>query len=649
MSGSIVTTISREEVLRHVVTDFDTFARHCLKIQTKDFRIAPLLLNRAQEHARQCLDRQAVEQGYVRALILKGRLLGMGLAPGTLVALADGQSKPIEELRPGDEILDGEGGVTDVEVVAFVHRPAYRIDLAGGSSVVCSGEHRWLTPFDGGYAWRAILPGDGLPRLRVGEHIQPAGRRYSEGRIVAITPLGNCKLIDLQTGSRTFIANGLVSHNSTYIGARFYHRSSLRPNTNAFIIAHEDKATANLYKMVRRYHKHNPLRPSTMASNAQELVFNSPNGFGLDSGYRLATAGSKDSGRSATAQLLHGSEVAFWANAQTHLAGIGNTIALMPGTEVVLESTGNGLGNAFHLMWQKAEAGDGDYIAVFVPWYWQEEYSRPLKSSFSLSDEDVEYQRSYGLTDEQMEFRRLKIAEYGEGFEWLFDQEYPSIPSLAFQTGTKNPLISPGRVWRAVQSGYRTMGEQLLIGCDPAGENEEDGDRTGIAFRRGRVCYRVESHKGLDTEQIAGLLASYNRDLRPDAIFVDKGGLGAGIYDKLRTLRVPVIGVNNASRAHDDEIYENRRAEMWWAMRDWFMDEPCRIPNNATLIADICAPKAETSHNGRKLLESKKKMLARGIRSPDLGDALALTFAEPVVHIPSRPGDNLGSATSAGY
>jgi hypothetical protein len=105
------------------------------------------------------------------------------------------------------------------------------------------------------------------------------------------------------------------------VAARFYHQTSTQPGRGAFIVAHEDKATANLFKMVKRYHDHNPMAPSTKASNAQELIFGA-----LDSGYKLATAGSKDVGRSNTAQLMHGSEFAFWDNAQSHLAGIGNTI-----------------------------------------------------------------------------------------------------------------------------------------------------------------------------------------------------------------------------------------------------------------------------------------------------------------------------------
>jgi hypothetical protein len=451
------------------------------------------------------------------------------------------------------------------------------------------------------------------------------------------------KQIEEQGYVRALILKGRQQGISTYVGARFYHQSSMNKSVGAFIVAHEDKSTTNLFEMVKRYHEWNALAPSIKASNAKELIFGQ-----LDSGYKLATAGSQDVGRGNTAQLLHGSEFGFWANAQMHLAGIGNTIAEAEGTEMILESTANGLGNAFHLMWQKAEAGDGNYIAIFVPWFWQDEYRKQPKDDFTLSEEDRLYMLAYGLDMEQMAWRAGKISEYGEGFEWLFDQEYPATPALAFKSSTTNPLINPTQVAAAVNSGFREMRGPLIIGCDPA---EEGFDRTSIVFRRGRTVFRVEYHEKKTTMQVAGLLAGYHKEFQPDAMFVDKIGIGSGIVDRLRELSIPVIGVNSGERAIKSDIYENRRAEMWWNMREWVMDLPCRLPNDAALISDLSAPMPDIHSSGRKLLESKKSMKKRQIRSPDGGDALALTFHSPVAERSEgdAAGGARGAATTAGY
>lgn len=407
---------------------------------------------------------------------------------------------------------------------------------------------------------------------------------------------------------------------STYVAARFYHKATTQEGQNVFVVAHEQKATDNLFGMAKRYHDHNPLPVSTGNTNAKELIFNE-----LEGGYKLATAGTKDVGRSNTAQLLHGSEYAFWANAQMHLAGIGSTVGDVSGTEIILESTANGLGNSFHELWQGAEAGTNEWIPIFLPWFIQPEYRAPVRPDLELSSDDLKYQAAYGLDMEQMQWRANKIATYGKGFEWLFQQEFPATAAEAFQTSTQNPLISPSDVMQAVNSQFRERTGPLLIGCDPA---EEGMDRTAIVFRQGRTVFRVEYHEKKRAMEVTGILAGYWQQFKPDGLFVDKGGIGAGIVDRLRELGIPVIAVNFGERATDSELYENKRAECWWRMKEWIEDHPNRLPNDAALIADLIAPQPAVTSKSKRLLESKKDMRKRGIRSPDGGDALALTFSE---------------------
>jgi len=447
---------------------------------------------------------------------------------------------------------------------------------------------------------------------------------------------------------RAIILKGRQQGASTYIGARFYAISSINFGKNAFIVAHEQKATDNLFKMVKRYHAHNPFAPATGNTNAKELVFSR-----LDGGYQLATAGTKDVGRSNTAHLLHASEFGFWDNAVLHLAGLGNIIPNDAGTEMIFESTANGVGNTFHRMWQDAEAGKGEFIAIFVPWFWQDEYRSPVPESLPLTAEDRKYMQAYGLDMEQMTWRYNKIVTYGDGMAWLFDQEYPATPSLAFRSSTADPLISPTLVMAAVNSQFREMTGSFVIGCDPA---EYGDDRTAIVLRHGRTVKRIEYHEKKGPMEVAGILVQYYKDLRPDAIFIDKIGIGSGILDRLKELNVPAIGVNSASRAEDPERYANKRAEIWYRMKAWLEDGPNRLPNDAALIADLSAPGYKTSSNGGRLIESKDDMKKRQIRSPDGADALAMTFAEPVLPRAERERQeqeasqsNRRAASRAGY
>jgi len=146
---------------------------------------------------------------------------------------------------------------------------------------------------------------------------------------------------------RALILKGRQQGMSTYVGGRFYHQTTHRFGCQTFILTHALDATQNLYKMAQRFHEYCPpvVRPQVSTSNAKELIFGL-----LESGYKVGTAENKAVGRSSTIQLFHGSEVAFWSNADEHAKGILQAIPEMSGTECILESTANGIGNYFHQM-----------------------------------------------------------------------------------------------------------------------------------------------------------------------------------------------------------------------------------------------------------------------------------------------------------
>ena len=158
---------------------------------------------------------------------------------------------------------------------------------------------------------------------------------------------------------------------STYSGGRFYHRVTHEKGIRAFILTHDQDATDNLFNITARFHEHCPdvLKPHTGKSNAKELVFDS-----MESDFRVGTAGTRGVGRSQTIQLFHGSEVAHWPNAEDHMDGVIQAVPDKAGTEIILESTANGIGGLFHAMCKAAERGDNEYNLIFVPWLHHLEY-----------------------------------------------------------------------------------------------------------------------------------------------------------------------------------------------------------------------------------------------------------------------------------
>lgn len=432
---------------------------------------------------------------------------------------------------------------------------------------------------------------------------------------------------------RALVLKGRQQGISTYIGGRFYWRTTHSKGIRCFILTHEQDATDNLFGMVERYHEHCPtlVKPSTGASNAKELSFDR-----LESGYAVGTAGTKAVGRSQTIQLFHGSEVAFWPNAPTHFAGVVQAIPDLPGTEIVLESTANGVGGEFHGRWQQAEAGLGDYEAIFIPWFWQDEYRRPVDASFRLDIAEADYAEAHDLDDGQMAWRRNKIAELKDPL--LFMQEYPATAAEAFQMSGHDSFIPPALIMRARKADVLPNGP-LVIGYDPAWKGS---DRHSMAYRRGRRLIKVVSQSRLDTMQGAGWAKKVIDTENPARMFIDVGGVGAGVYDRLmemgygQVVRAINFGSSPLEPPLPDSMDQgggplNRRAEIWMKSREWLEDVAgVQIPDSDALQADACAPGYKYDSHTRLQLESKEDIRKRGLRSPDEWDAVALTFAEPV-------------------
>lgn len=438
---------------------------------------------------------------------------------------------------------------------------------------------------------------------------------------------------------RALVLKGRQVGISTYIAGRFYWRITHKKGFRAFILAHLDVASDNLFEIAKRYHDACPdlVKPKTGSSNAKELNFPL-----LNSGYKVATAGSRDVGRSETIQMFHGSEMAFWPNAEMHSAGIGQAIADAPGTEDIRESTADGIGNAFYTLWKAAERGDSEYEGIFIPWYWHEEYVKEPPQGWKAAGEWAEYQGLYDLTDEQVYWafiknRDLAVMAGGGPSEvnWKFRQEYPANADEAFQTSGALAFIPAPSVLKARKAKIEAYGP-IILGVDPA---RGGGDKTGIVDRQGRVmgrhvCKRVDF--GKDLMPVVGEVISEVRRLYPlglKKVVIDTTGLGAGVYDRLReSLGDMVVGVNFGAGAYNAKAFANRRAEIWDAMRAWF-EEPAGVscPDSDELQGDLCAPirgQGATRFNssGQLILEDKDHIKERLKYSPDLGDAAALTF-----------------------
>jgi len=198
-----------------------------------------------------------------------------------------------------------------------------------------------------------------------------------------------------------------------------------------------------------------------------------------------------------------------------------------------------------------------------------------------------------------------------------------------FPTSDDETVIPLDLVLGSVGRNVATLDYYPVWGVDVARFGD---DRTALAKRqRNKLLEPVKCWSDVDLMVTAGKIkAEYDAtsyDLRPSEIVIDIIGLGAGVYDRCKELRLPVRGVNVGEAAASRENCARLRDELWFKGREWFHDRGCSMPKDDALIAELTTPTYAFTSSRKMVVESKADMKKRGMRSPDLADAFLLTFA----------------------
>ena len=412
-------------------------------------------------------------------LLLKARQEGCCLDPSTPVLTADLRWVPIAKVKPGDELVgfdefpvqigkkrDRRLKRTTVVAVARRFLPAFRIVTDVGE-IIATADHRFLV-YRSDYSLEWCEVGRMIRRLSwrevhirwfgdflnaVWEDEQWEGRAFSHtghlpdhwgfrtwGKVKCIEPLGKRLVIDLQTTTGTFIANGFASHNSTFTTARIFHGTATQRNTNSLILADKKDRAEYIFEMCKTFYDHLPevLKPVRKYSNKKELVFDTRDGHGLKSGIYIATALDQFTGQGMTLHNVHVSEASSFPYLGLVFTTLLPAIPPTSDTMVIVETTAKGAGTEFHEEWQKAKSGQSVFVPVFFPWFIHPEYRKKppeeelRRGRLVLTDEEKKLVKQFHLDDEQIYWRRYMIEQVYRGDEESFAQEFPATDEEAF-------------------------------------------------------------------------------------------------------------------------------------------------------------------------------------------------------------------------
>lgn len=204
---------------------------------------------------------------------------------------------------------------------------------------------------------------------------------------------------------------------TSLINAYQLARAITQVNFSGYTLADSADNTEDIFQDKAKYYFDNlpdKVKPTQKYSNRRELDFSKETG-GMNSKWRVATAGNIDAGRSKTLSFFHGSEVAFWKDARKILIGLSE--AFTKQCIVILESTANGF-NEFREMWND----DNNYTNLFYEWWKSREYTLHFENKLSEDIFKTKVNTVTDITDDAESgdwcLYRCKWLKESKGLSW---------------------------------------------------------------------------------------------------------------------------------------------------------------------------------------------------------------------------------------
>lgn len=197
---------------------------------------------------------------------------------------------------------------------------------------------------------------------------------------------------------------------------------------------------------------------------------------------------------------------------------------------------------------------------------------------------------------------------------------------------TDDDTVIPFHLIESARTRYieRRPGAPIVWGVDVA---RFGSDKSALCKRQATmVPEKCKEWRGIDLMMLVGNVKSEWDNTppsdRPNAIYVDAIGLGAGVADRLRELALPAVAVNVSESPAIKGQYLNLRAELWFQAREWLDARTAKLPDDDhTLCMELGMPRYKYTSNGKIQIEAKEEMKKRKIASPNAAEAFILTFA----------------------
>lgn len=252
-------------------------------------------------------------------------------------------------------------------------------------------------------------------------------------------------------------------------------------------------------------------------------------------------------------------------------------------------------------------------------------FSSPLWKKFSISA----FESPNVLSGKEI-IRGLATKQWAEEMKNELGENSPAYKARVlgeFPSSSDSSLVSLDIIERSIKDKFDKLPNNLpvIIGVDIA---RYGSDSSVILTRKGSYVIDVQKYNGISTMELTGHIVKQASQYSNAVIFTDDGGVGGGVSDRLFELKQNVIPVNNAQRAISPDNYANARAECYWNVRNALEKNELYFDEHTKQAAyELSNINYMYNSSGKLLIEAKTDIKKRIGKSPDLADALALTFA----------------------
>lgn len=365
--------------------------------------------------------------------------------------------------------------------------------------------------------------------------------RSRAGRIVPLRANRAQRAYERRRGRGNIILKARQLGMTTWVAGQFFLKTITHPGTLTVQVAHTQDAAQSIFRIVHRFLRCLPasLKQGALKTsqiNARQIIFP-----GMDSEYRVETAGAPNAGRGLTITNLHCSEVARWPGDAAEILQ-GMRAALSPAGELVLESTPMGATGCFWKEWQ--DAANTGTVQHFFPWWFEEAYMGTAVEAGSLNETEKRLAEEYGLSLPQIGYRRqiqgsfrgLATQEYAEDANACFLASGECIFDTAAIDARLRELEPPaeqrqnGRLHIWLRPIPR---RRYLVAVDPAGGGTE-GDYSAVQvidLDTGLQC--AELRAKLSTLELAQVCTALAREYENALLVVERNNHGSGVLAHL--------------------------------------------------------------------------------------------------------------------